>query len=170
MNKYKLTKTYITHDGSVYSARTALYWESDLPAIVLQAGFAVLVESDADVVQGKPADRNVIEQHVGNNPEAVTKKEPLYTIPDPLVVIEEDFVQLTGLNSRDTDLIVAPQTVTLVDATAATLSSLQYVSDKAARRVVEARDSGTSFTSMAALDAFQKLGFGRSWSETGLVL
>jgi len=44
------------------------------------------------------------------------------------------------------------------------------VSDKAARRVVEARDSGTSFTSMAALDAFQKLGFGRSWSETGLVL
>ena len=170
MNKYKLTKTYITHDGSVYAARTALYWESDLPAIVLAAGFAVLVESDADVVQGKPADRNVIEQHVGSNPDITTKKEPLYTMPDPLVVIEEDFVQLAGLNSRDTDLIVAPQTVTLADATAVTLSSLQYVSDKAARRVVEARDSGTSFTSMAALDAFQKLGFGRSWSETGLVL
>lgn len=171
MRQYILKRTFVTHDGSVYPARSKPYYESELPALALQPAFAVLFDEGIDVVTPKPVEKNVIEQHYNGVEDKNVIEQHFQPSYHELETPEEaqPIVDLSSWNSPD-HTIDNQKTVYLNTATVEELAALPYVSNKTAAAVHKAIQDGTIFSSMADLDKFHKLGFGKSWAVTGLVL
>ena len=168
MKRYILKRTFVTHDGSVYPQRSKPYYECELPALALQPAFAELVDDGTVIETPKPVEKNVIDQHYnGIEDKNVISQhfQPSYSEPEvkPEPVFEVD---LKHLNAPDH--VVAP--VVLGVATVEEIAGLPYVSRKTAEKLVQALEDGQTFSSMAELNSFHKLGFGKSWQDTGLVL
>ena len=171
MKQYILHRTFVSQDGSVYPQRNKPYYESELPQLALQSAFATLVDDPLSVVaEAKTIEKNVVESVYNpvSNPNVVSSHfEPKYhqaEIPqEPVAEID-----LKHLNSPDH--VVEPRTVVLGQATVEEIAALPYISHKTAERLVAALADGQTFNSYEDLDKAFKLGFGKSWSATTLVL
>ena len=169
MKQYILHRTFVSQDGSVYPQRTKPYYESELPALALQSAFATLVDAGTTVTaETKTIEKNVVESVYNpvSDPNVVASHfEPKYhqaEIPqEPIAEID-----LKHLNSPDH--VVG--NVVLGQATASQIAALPYVSRKTADKLVQALSEGQVFASYEDLDKAFKLGFGRNWSEVGLLL
>lgn len=169
MKQYILHRTFVSQDGSVYPQRNKPYYESELPQLALQSAFATLVDDPSVVVnEAKTVEKNVVESVYNpvTNPNVVSSHfEPKYHQAEvPQEPVRE--VDLKHLNSPDH--VVEP--VVLGQATVEQITALPYISRKVAERLVQALADGTTFSSMADLDSFQKLSFGRTFKDTGLLL
>lgn len=172
MKQYILHRTFVSQDGSVYPQRTKPYYESELPALALQSAFATLVDAGTTVTaETKTIEKNVVESVYNpvSDPNVVSSHfEPKYhqaEIPqEPIAEID-----LKHLNSPD-HVVPEPEPVVLGQATVEEIAALPYISKKVAERLVQALADGQTFTSYEDLDKAFKLSFGKSWSDTGLLL
>lgn len=171
MKQYILHRTFVSQDGSVYPQRNKPYYESELPQLALQSAFATLVDDPLSVVaEAKTIEKNVVESVYNpvSNPNVVSSHfEPKYHQAEiPVEPIAE--IDLKHLNSPDH--VVEPRTVVLGQATVEEIAALPYISRKTAEKLVQALEDGQTFSSMADLDAFARLGFGKTFKDTNLVL
>lgn len=171
MKQYILHRTFVSQDGSVYPQRNKPYYESELPQLALQSAFATLVDDGTVVVaETKTIEKNVVESVYNpvSNPNVVSSHfEPKYHQAEiPVEPIAE--IDLKHLNSPDH--VVEPRTVVLGQATVEEIAALPYISKKVAERLVQALANGQVFSSMADLDTFARLGFGKTFKDTGLLL
>ena len=170
MKQYILHRTFITQDGSSYPQRAKPYYESELPALALTSTFAILVDDGTVVgLVAKPIERNVLTQHynpVENKNVVEQHFQPSYAQTETIAEAQPILIDLLSLNS--TDHIVEP--VVLGKATVQQITALPYISRKTAEKLVQALADGKTFSSMADLDAWQRLGFGKSFADTGLIL
>ena len=169
MKKYILKRTFVTHDGSVYPARQKPYEERELPALALTPAFAELVDDGTTSPEApKPVERNMEEVHYNglDNKNVLEQHfQPSYAVA-PTVEEAQPVIDISHLNSPDH--VVEP--VVLGQATVEQIAALPYISKKTAERLVQAIAEGQVFNSYEDLDKFQKLGFGKSFSQTGLVI
>ena len=169
MKKYILKRTFVTHDGSVYPARQKPYEERELPALALTPAFAELVDDGTTSPEApKPVERNMEEVHYNglDNKNVLEQHfQPSYAVA-PTIEEAQPVIDISHLNSPDH--VVEP--VVLGQATVEQIAALPYISRKVADRLVQALADGQTFSSMADLDAFQKLSFGRTFKDTGLLL
>jgi len=173
MRKYILHRTFVTQDGSVYQQRSKPYFESELPQLALQSTFATLVDHGTILApELSHIERNVIESHynpVANKNVIEQHFQPSYGQAETIAEVQPTVIDLTSLNSPD-HVVQGAKQITLKIATVDELASLPYVSRKTAEKLVEALSNGTTFSSMADLDKWQKLGFGKSWADTSIVI
>lgn len=170
MRKYILHRTFVTQDGSVYPQRNKPYLESELPQLALQSTFATLVDHGTVLApESKHIEKNVVESHynpVINKNVIEQHFQPSYGQVETIAEVQPIVIDLKDLNSPDH--ITEP--VILGKATVEQLAALPYVSRKTAEKLIDALADGTTFSSMADLDKWQKLGFGKNWKDTNLVL
>lgn len=172
MKQYILHRTFVSQDGSVYQQRTKPYYESELPALALQSAFATLVDAGTiPVAETKTIEKNVVTSNYNpvSDPNVVSSHfQPKYHQAD---IVQEPIheIDLKHLNSPD-HIVAEAQPVVLGQATVEQIAALPYISRKTADRLVQALADGQTFSSYEELDAFQKLGFGRTFKDTNLVL
>ena len=170
MKQYILHRTFITQDGSSYPQRAKPYYESELPVLALTSIFSTLVDDGTVLAEPpKPIEKNVVAQHynpVENKNVIEQHFQPLYAQAETIAEAQPILVDLLSLNSPDH--VVEP--VVLGKATVQQIAALPYISRKTAEKLVQALADGTTFSSMAELDAFARLGFGKTFKDTNLIL
>ncbi len=172
MKQYILHRTFVSKDGSVYPQRNKPYYESELPALALQPAFATLVDDGTVIIaETKTIEKNVVESVYNpvTDPNVVSSHfQPKYHQAEiPQEPVAE--VDLKHLNSPD-HVVQERKPVVLGQATVEEITGLTYVSRKTAERLIQALEEGQTFSSYEDLDKVFKLSFGKSWSDTGLLL
>jgi DNA uptake protein ComE-like DNA-binding protein len=172
MKKYILKRTFVTHDGSVYQARQKPYLEGELPELALSPAFAELVDDGTVLTEApKPVERNVVDAHYnGVENKNVIEQHFQPSFAEPEVKVEPVFeLDIKHLNAPD-HVVDAPKPVVLGSASVVEIAALPYISRKTAERLLAALADGQTFNSYEDLDKAFKLGFGKSWADSNLVL
>lgn len=171
MKQYILHRTFVSQDGSVYPQRTKPYYASELPPLALQSAFATLVDDPTvAIATTKTIEKNVVESVYNpvSNPNVVSSHfEPKYHQAE---VVQEPIAEIDLKHLNSPDHVVEPKVVVLGQATVEEIAALPYISKKVAERLVQALADGAVFSSYEDLDKWQKLGFGKSFESTGLLL
>jgi DNA uptake protein ComE-like DNA-binding protein len=172
MKQYILHRTFVTADGSAYHRRSKPYLECELPALALQPAFSTLVDAGTVIAVATVPERNVEEKHYNaiENKNVIEQTfEPKYYQPEEIVVPQPD-IDLKHLNTPDHVVTAEAKVVVLGQSTVDDIAALPYISHKTAEKLVAALEEGRVFNSYEDLDNAFKLGFGKSWSATSLVL
>lgn len=171
MKQYILHRTFVSQNGSVYHKRAKPYYACELPELALNPNFTTLVDDGTILVKTSVAAKNVEEKHYNGLPDSNVLSQHFEPEYHTFEQVEQPTptVDLSSWNSPD-HIIEGKKEVCLGTATVEEIAALPYVSKKAAEKLVATVAEGTIFSSMADIDTFHKLGFGKSWADTGLVL
>ena len=171
MKQYILHRTFVSQDGSVYPQRTKPYYASELPPLALQSAFATLVDDPTvAIATTKTIEKNVVESVYNPvvDPNVVASHfQPKYHQAE---VVQEPVAEIDLKHLNSPDHVVEAKVIVLGQSSVTDIADLPYVSRKTAEKLVQALADGQTFASYEELDKSFKLSFGRSWSDTGLLL